>query len=70
MTFAPASGCLALVALAQRHQARHLLLGEPDLLAAELGEREVLHLERLAARFLRRFKRMHFTNCCVIGVLF
>ena len=33
------------VAGAQRHQARHLLLGEADLLAAELGEREVLHLE-------------------------
>src|SRR4029434_6350041 len=24
---------------------RHLLLGEPDLLPSELGEREVLHLE-------------------------
>ncbi len=27
------------------HQSRHLVLGEPDLLAAELGERKVRHLE-------------------------
>ena len=45
---------LALVALAEGHQARHLLLGEAHFLAAELGERQVLHLERLAAGFLRR----------------
>ena len=32
---------LALVALAQRHQPGHLLLGETDLLAAELGERQI-----------------------------
>ena len=32
---------LALVLLADRHQAGHLLLGEANLLAAELGEREV-----------------------------
>ena len=31
------------------HQARHLLLGEADLVAAVLGEREVGHLERGAA---------------------
>ena len=30
---------LRAVLLAQRHQARHLLLGEADFLAAELGER-------------------------------
>ena len=47
---APASGLRAGVPGAQRHQARHLLLGEADLLAAELGEREVLHLERQARR--------------------
>ena len=40
---------LALVPLAERHQSGHLLLGQAHLLAAELGEREVLHLERLAA---------------------
>ena len=37
---------LALVLLADRHQAGHFLLGETDLLAAELGEREIGHLER------------------------
>ena len=37
---------LRAVALAQRHQPRHLVLGEADLLAAELGEGEVLDLER------------------------
>jgi hypothetical protein len=34
------------VALAQRHQARHLVLGQADLLAAEVGEVEVGDLER------------------------
>ena len=33
------------VLLAGRHQAGHLVLGEPDLLAAELGQREVGDLE-------------------------
>ena len=37
---------LALVLLADRHQAGHLLLGETDLLAAEFGERKIGHLER------------------------
>ena len=32
------------VLAAQRHQARHLVLGQPDLLAAELGQRQVGHL--------------------------
>jgi arylamine N-acetyltransferase len=41
---APASGCVA-VLLAHRHQAGHLVLGEADLLAAGLGEREVGDLE-------------------------
>ena len=41
MIFAPASGLLALVLVAKRHEAGHLLLGEADLLAPELGEREV-----------------------------
>ena len=46
---APASGFLRAVLLAQRHQAGHLLLGEPHLLAAEIGERQIFHLVRLAA---------------------
>ena len=32
------------VLAAQRHQARHLVLGQPDLLAAELGQGQVGHL--------------------------
>jgi hypothetical protein len=32
----------------QRHQAGHFLLGEADLLAAKLGQRQVGHLERRA----------------------
>ncbi len=36
---------LALVLGADGHEARHLLLGKPDLLAAEFGEGQVLHLE-------------------------
>ena len=47
------------VLFSQRHQARHLLLREPDFLAAEIGERQVLHLERLASRHLRGRERMH-----------
>src|SRR6185503_10508828 len=37
---------LALVLGANGHEPGHLLLGEPDLLASELGEREVTNLER------------------------
>ena len=40
----PAQRLLAGVLLAHRHEARHLLLGEPDLLAAPLREGEVGHL--------------------------
>ncbi len=40
---------LALVLLAERHQAGHLELGEADLVAAPLGERDVGHLVGLAA---------------------
>ena len=36
---------LALVALPQGHQPRHLLLGQTDFLATKFGERQVLHLE-------------------------
>ncbi len=38
---APASGCADGELLAGLHQARHLVLGERDLLAAELGEADV-----------------------------
>ena len=47
---APLSGCSARVLLAHRHQAGHLVLGERDLLAAELGQREVGDLEVAAVR--------------------
>ena len=46
---APASGLRRAVALAQRHQAGHLVLGELDLLAAEVGQREVGDLEVVEA---------------------
>ena len=41
---APLSGCAVAELLAQRHQAGHLVLGELDLLAAEVGEADVGHL--------------------------
>ena len=41
---APASGCAAANSSRVRHQAGHLVLGEGDLLAAELGEAEVGNL--------------------------
>ena len=53
---------LAAVLRAQRHQAGHLLLGEADLLAAELGERQILHLVRLAAGGLRGGERMQLSQ--------
>ena len=39
---APFSGFDAPIFLAQRHQARHLGLGDLDFLAAEIGEADVL----------------------------
>ncbi len=42
---APLSGFVLPVLLAARHEAGHLHLGELDLLAAALGEREVGDLE-------------------------
>ena len=42
---APLRGWLLAVALAHGHQAGHLVLGELDLLAAELGQGEVSDLE-------------------------
>ena len=38
MIFAPGERLLPLVLGAQRHEAGHFVLGETDLLAAELGE--------------------------------
>ena len=38
MILAPFSGCCGAVLLAHGHQAGHLVLGEVDLLAAELGQ--------------------------------
>jgi hypothetical protein len=38
MTRAPASGFGLAVALAERHQTGHLLLGKAELLAAPIGE--------------------------------
>ena len=54
---------LALVALAQRHQAGHFLLGQPHFLAAELGQRQVLDLERLAARLRGGLECVHLFDC-------
>ena len=54
---------LALVALAQRHQARHLLLGQADFLAAELGLRQILHLEGLTARLHGGLECVHLFDC-------
>ena len=51
------------VLLAQRHEARHLLLGEAQLLAAEIGERQVSYFERFAACGLRGSKRMKSGGC-------
>ena len=49
---------LALVARAQRHQAGHLLLGEAELVAAELGEPEVGDLVRQLVRPRLRVERV------------
>ena len=58
MIRAPGERLLAAVLRAQRHQAGHFLLGETDLLAAELGERQILHLVRFAAGRLGGGERM------------
>ena len=47
---APASGCVRTELLAQRHEARHLVLGEAELVAARLGERQIGDLELERAR--------------------
>ncbi len=58
---APRSGCGLRVLRPHRHQAGHLVLGERDLLAPELGEREVGDLER------KRF-RGHVHSCRGAGL--
>ncbi len=55
---------LSLVALPQRHQPRHLLLGEADFLAAEFRQRQVLDLERCAAGFCGLVECVNVCNCC------
>jgi hypothetical protein len=55
MIFAPASGWLAAVLLTERHQAGHLMLGQADFLAPELGERKIGDLECRAAILHREF---------------
>ena len=54
---------LAGVLLAQRHQSGHLLLGESQFLAAEVGERQVLYLVRLPAGGFRGSERMKSLGC-------
>ena len=61
---APASGLLRAVLLAARHQARHLDLGQLDLLAAPLGEREVGDLV-----VGERARRRHADSVVVIVVV-
>ena len=53
---------LPFVALADRHQAGHLVLGQANLLAAPLGQVEVRHLVGRAARAaLARLERVHLS---------
>ena len=60
---APLSGFVVAELRAQRHQARHLGLGDVELLAAEIGERDVLDDVILAHDAIlprgRRFGRAH-----------
>jgi hypothetical protein len=69
MMRAPASGFFALVLGAERHQARHLVLGEADLLAAPLGEREVGDLEGRTAGGLHGVEGMERWGDCGHSVL-
>jgi hypothetical protein len=45
---------------AERHQAGHFLLRQPDLFASEFGQRQVLDFVGLTACTGRRRKRMNF----------
>ena len=63
MTRAPASGLLVRVAGAHGHQAGHLVLGETNFLAAPLGQRQIGHLERLAAGISGGIERVHLFHC-------
>ena len=61
------------VLVAQRHQARHLLFGEADFLAPELGKRQILHFVGFAPRGVRGGKGVHsFSDCrhfyCLLAV--
>ena len=56
---APASGFLPFVALANRHQARHLAFGQSEFLPAELGQTEVGDLVRDTTRLLRLLVCVH-----------
>ncbi len=58
----PIERLLALVLLPQRHQARHLLLGEPDLVATERRQRQVGYLVWLTPClhcFVERVRLLH-----------
>ena len=64
---------LPLVFPAQRHQPRHLLLGEPDLIASERRQRQIRYFERFAARLgglvepvtLLNSRRSHSSPLCL-----
>src|SRR5688572_12578812 len=43
--------------------AGHLVLGEADLIAAELGEREIFHFVGFASGLLREIERVDFIYC-------
>ena len=60
----PASGCAARVLGAHRHQARHLLLGEADLVPPPLGEGEIedVEVELLVRWRLRWSSALSFLN--------
>jgi hypothetical protein len=57
MIFAPASGCLPAYRARRRHQAGHLVLGEADLVAAELGEARSFTLNGSRFAFFARSTR-------------
>ena len=64
---APLSGCCGAVLLAHGHQAGHLVLGERDLLAAEVGERQVGDLEVLLVVVLGDGHAAAFSVCVEVG---
>ena len=68
---APRSGCVGRELLADRHEAGHLGLGDGDLLAAPVGERQVGDVEvgelgacrSVRSSSLRRVGRRRETGC-------